>query len=473
MIHPSRIIDYNLYLSSAEREAERGLRCNSMFLFDGDECRPFFYREFREEQPLDPFHVGSQPKLLFGILPIANFADALPTFSGMSYILGFDYFSRTFFARFLDWVPADISDLWTVWDEGYDTYGLTILGLYQLLKSSLENMDGSMNIGVLSSSPHCLALHRHDDPGLEMVIAIRYCQWVVDFADAIFDHSEKEIGNIIGELSQYLVQCRLVLEKASNRAWFTPPDDLFKRRNRRQKLVKQCTNDLYNFHMSASDESFEDRDWHAPSIETCNRIREHNRRLVKEHAEKELENVFTEPAADARLESPDQTLGRMLERTTPNYESFLSTAMDGPPIPTPSPTLSPPNTPPRTPSPYPQQGSIKRGRINFSFDDEPEIIRPVAEAYDDEGVTEFHKIPIIETLHNTINLIRSHPELDTTENRTQLGAFLTKSGLGIKRKRDEVANRPSINWNVWEFGLMDEDPEAKPPRILLPSPMID
>lgn len=319
VVHPWKIVDYQLYLSSSKGGEDAESRRNRVYLYDGDDCCPLVYREMREGRAFDNFLVRGQPKLLFAVLPIPG-PDA--SFDGMSYVLGFDCFTRTFFARFFSWVPEHIDDLWSIWDDGCDTYSLTILGLVQLFKTTFNNTGGDVSVGILSSSPYCISRHANDDPGMELVIAILYGQWVVDFAEVLFHQEQSLIDDLKKEFDDYLDKCRAILERASYKAWSSISNGTPARPIKGKSLVNRYTNDLYTFSESIDEGSLRGHEWHAPSIDICNQLREDNRNLLREQAEKRFEKLFARPESDTV--SPDEVLEKMLARTrSEDYERLL------------------------------------------------------------------------------------------------------------------------------------------------------
>ncbi|KAE8354460.1 hypothetical protein BDV28DRAFT_130982 [Aspergillus coremiiformis] len=237
--HPWEVVDYHLYLCSVEGGQDTHARRNGVFVYDGIDCHPVYYSELLEERAFEPCNVGEEPQFLFWDLPIADLG---PSFNGRHYVLGFDYNNRTLFARHFDWIPHKTDDLWCVWDLGFTMYSVTIPDLIILLESGLSE-DVHIGLGLLSSSPYCIAMGSSDDPGMEIVITILFCQWVLDFAEAIFEQDGNVMEIFKERLTHYMEECRIILARASYRAWFASQDGYTKAAYQRNSSIDRFTND--------------------------------------------------------------------------------------------------------------------------------------------------------------------------------------------------------------------------------------
>ncbi|OJJ38610.1 hypothetical protein ASPWEDRAFT_77359, partial [Aspergillus wentii DTO 134E9] len=408
--HPWGIVDYHLYLAGIETGRNNTLRSNSMMVFDGDECRPFFFEDFFDDSTDNPCVFG-KPKILFCILPIANEG---AVFKGRQYILGFDTIERTLFARHFHWSPKTMGDVRADWEEGVTVYSFTIPSLATILRRSFSESDGRLNMGLLSCSPLCETFEGVcDDPGMEIVLAVEFCQWVVDCAEGIFAMDEIAVAKLSYELTYYMDQCRLVLQRASYRAWFAVRDGLSMEAYSHKHSYNQYINDLYTYGKSTDDGSLRNREWQPPSVDTCNEIRENHRNKSREETEKKLEDLFTLPNTDTPPESPGKIFARMLSKTDKSQAAVL---------------LYPPGAP-GTPSPPLQYRSVPQRPLSPCS---PGIVTPVREDFEDFEATEYHKVPLSLLLIRTMDLIQAHPELDKIENRGRFGSLLTDIGVCVK-----------------------------------------
>ncbi|KAL4888397.1 hypothetical protein BDV59DRAFT_188558 [Aspergillus ambiguus] len=315
--HPWNIVDYHLYLCSVERGKDTHTRRNGMFVYDGLDCRPMSYHEFLDDQTFDPRNVGDDPQFLFVVLPIA---DAGPAFRSRHYVLGLDYHRKALFARHFDWIPSKTDDLWSIWDDGFTMYRVAIADLLALLDSSLAE-GVHVNVGFLSSSPYCAARGAHDDPGMEIVITVLFCQWMLDFADAILQPDRDTLDRYKARLTYYMDECRLILQRASYRAWFASRDGFSREHYVRNASINKFITDLYTFDQSLESDSLDGQAWRAPGLDTCQALRQQDRRRRKEAAEQRLQNLFTIPEIDSPGEaepSPvklDVPLSELLKQT--------------------------------------------------------------------------------------------------------------------------------------------------------------
>ncbi|KAB8075023.1 hypothetical protein BDV29DRAFT_113605 [Aspergillus leporis] len=405
--HPWEIVDYHLYLCSVEKGKDTHARRNGLFVFDGIDCRPIYYNELFEERAFDQCNIGEEPQFLFWVLPIADLG---PSFNGRHYVLGFDYKRRTLFARHFDWIPNKTDDIWCVWELGFTMYSVTIPDLVILLESGLSD-DVHVGLGLLSSSPYCMALGTSDDPGMEIVITILFCQWVLDFAEAIFEQDEDTMKIFKERLAHYVEECRVILARASYRAWFASRDGYTKKAYQRNSSINKFTSDLFIFSKSVESGSLKNRSWRAPGLETCNMLRRKDRAQRRAETERQLESLFIIPETDTPPETPEKYFERMLARSK---ESLIALYPAGPP---------------RTPSPH-QDGSVPP---YCGSPMSPGIVK-AKEADEDFEVTDFHKIPLPLLLKQIIDLVEARPELDSADHRVRFGELLSKLGIGVQRK---------------------------------------
>ncbi|KAN0084706.1 hypothetical protein V8E54_001173 [Elaphomyces granulatus] len=326
VIHPWKVIDYHLYLNCVEAGKNLDQRRNCMYLFDGFDCRPFLYREFFDGDSFGLI-VGEEPVLLFAILPLA---DPGPSFNGVNYLLGFDFRADEFFVRRFTWIPADISDIWSIWADGRVVYRFTIPVICDILRHSTSGEGDRLDIQRLSASPMCEVPYTDDDPGMEMVIVIQCCQWLVDLADVLFEgQAYLEVDRFKQDLTSYMNEWRSVLQRASFRAWSALSNIISNAAHSHGHSKHQFIRDLYTLEYSSHRRSVAVTSWHAPSQDTCDRIRKDYfkqlREQAKEDVQKRFEELFSKPD-DSLQKSPDKILSEMLARSA-GIESLKSLAL--------------------------------------------------------------------------------------------------------------------------------------------------
>ncbi|KAE8145912.1 hypothetical protein BDV25DRAFT_144214 [Aspergillus avenaceus] len=427
--HPWAIVDYHLYICSVESGKDVDTRRNGMLVYDGVDCRPIQYSELLQDNAFSPYNIDEDKQYLFWGLPIADLG---PSFNGRHYILGFDCKKWTLFARHFDWVPSKTDDLWCVWDLGFDMYTVTIRDLVTLLASGLSE-DVNIGLGLLSSSPFCMALGTSDDPGMEIVITILFCQWVLDFVEVLFKDDEKTGVRMRNALNCYVEECRVILARASYRAWFASRDGYTRERYQRNSSINKFTSDLFTFNRSVDSGSLGTGPWHAPGLDTCNMLRNKDRKRRKEQTEQQLERLFTIPEDNNSTESSENSFEKMLARFGVNATMFH------------------PANASNTPSPV--QDSWDTGHTWSVMSREITEAKDIA--YGELGRIEYHTIPLHLLLKRTLDLVKSRPELDSTDNRTSMGELLTKLGVGIQRKllRDDISTIPKWGYenDSWDF----------------------
>lgn len=221
--HPWGVVDYYLLLSAAECRTLIERR-NCMYLINDDECVRVRERDLSDDHFFGPAGMDQNPKLLFSILPVAETAEkGRRTFDGQQYILGFDFSTQAFFARYFASIPDDIADIWSQWDNGETIYIVTVSELLELLDATFSG-NYRAERGILNSTRYCVSQSRQelDDPGLELTIAIQFCQWMIDCADVVIRGADAWLQRhlISTKFCKHMETCRLILHRASYRAWF-------------------------------------------------------------------------------------------------------------------------------------------------------------------------------------------------------------------------------------------------------------
>ncbi|KAL2830704.1 hypothetical protein BJY01DRAFT_227015 [Aspergillus pseudoustus] len=410
--HPWHIVDYHLYLCSTERGQTQEARRQSMYVLYGFECRPLPYEEFAEDRGLmSQCFPGDMPQLLFGLLPIADrrhFADRNPSFDGRNYVLGLDYDCKTLYARHFDWFPHDLGDIWCIWEEGINVYTVTVPDLMQILDTSLGKGEMHVGMGILSSSEYCLAMTYDDDPGLEIIIATLWCQWLLDFSDILFKPETGSLSEFQAKLRSHVDQGRLILQRASYRAWFAVRDGYSKEQYKVKTTINQYTNDLYTFEKSAEDGSLKGRSWAAPGLETCNQLRHNHRMQRKRNVEQRLEDLFVAPNFNVDESQEAVLQGILAGHPKTRYDT------------------------PKTPSPKTRYTTPTLSE-NFVSPGSPEIVTPTTQPYGDFEISECYQVPLLVLLNRAAKLVQAHPELDTLANRDRFGDLLTGMSAAVQR----------------------------------------
>ncbi|RAL09304.1 uncharacterized protein BO97DRAFT_311552, partial [Aspergillus homomorphus CBS 101889] len=287
------ILDYHLYLLSNEKGRDEHTRKNSMYIFDGEECTIRSYKELFDDEVLAPFNVGDDPQIVFNILPIID-QDASKCHAG--YILGFNFVDKTMYARYFDWIPH-IEDLGFVWNDGWNMYEVHIYDLLDILEDCFDLKKFFPGEGILSKG-HCCRSKKSDDPGMELVMTILFCQWIVDAADPLFAPAYLRIGNLKELTTGYERQCRLVLQRASARAWHCIRDGWIPEDLARSLTLNAWTNDLYTYVDSMYAEN--EIPWPAPGLTTSAELREQyiETRKAETSAEVRFERLFNKAEDD-------------------------------------------------------------------------------------------------------------------------------------------------------------------------------
>ncbi|KAH8425714.1 uncharacterized protein LDX57_003461 [Aspergillus melleus] len=440
--HPWDVVDYHLYLCGIEKGTDIHSRRNGMYVYDGLDCRPVSYRELFDDEAFDPSNIGEDPKFLSWILPVSNGGSS---FEGRSYVLGFEYRSRTLFVRQFHWLPGETDDIWCVWDEGFTMYRLSIPELIGVLDSVLSGT-ADVGRGILTCHALCMIPRTGDDPGLEIVITILLSQWVIDFAAVFSGMDPTACNQFTKTLTTYMEDCRLILQRASYRAWFASRDGHTMRDYNRKGAIDKYTNDLYTFSQSAESGSLKDKSWHAPSLDTCNMLRRRERSLRRERTEWKLEGLFMRPATALPVETPEQVLKKMLARIEPPG--------------TPSPLQSPSESAHRDPSSGDSSGVQSPDVVAA----EPSLIFEA---------TDFHKIPLALLLERFLELVETYPGLDTPGHRRLFGRFLSEIGIDIEHTSSEDCSMAPVLESQDDRWILSSEADTFGSPRLQPSPLLD
>jgi hypothetical protein len=153
---------------------------------------------------------------LFDRLPIPS---PDQQFRGDAYLLGYDALSKELFARrFFNGVPNDLAELPLVWEHGMEVFRVSLEYLILMLANSLLG-DDCVHLPRLIGSECCLVEGYLECLGMELFIVIRFGQWVLDFAELLFQEEEDEYMDMLATLGRALDQWRLVLKRGNSDAW--------------------------------------------------------------------------------------------------------------------------------------------------------------------------------------------------------------------------------------------------------------
>ena len=269
LFHPWGIVDYHLLLASIER-GTLDERRNCMYLINEDKCIQVLKSDLFDDQHLGLLGIRQNPKLLFSILPITERSPSgRRFFGGQHYILGFDYNARVFFARYFSTVPEDITNIWHVWDQGNMAYSVPVFDLLELLDASFSG-NYRIDRGILSSSRYRISQRNRepDDTGLELTIVIQFCQWIIDCADLVFvDDDDQLLRRMISrEFNVHMETCRLILHRASYRAWFAFREGTVIADYKRKLIIEIMASDLCLFKDRVDINRLRDQVWECNTV---------------------------------------------------------------------------------------------------------------------------------------------------------------------------------------------------------------
>ena len=457
VIHPWHIVDYHLYLLQIEGKKDTTARRNGILLRDGVDCRPLSYEEMFDVDTFDPDLVGEEPSVLFAALPVPEHR---VQFHGTTYVLEYDWNLRCLYARHFLWVPEDLRNVECVWTEGIIIYCVPIADIINVMKTALD--ERYRRIEFLSNSRCTTSYVAHDDPGMELVVAYQFCQFAVDFAEAILpDETDDAIEKFKSELMAIMEEIRLTLQRASYRAWFAVREGLSMEKFSRKVSFDRYLNDLFTYNKSIEEGSLRGKKWHAPGLNTCKRIRDTDAKNRRARNEQRLQDIFAPLEQSTRPVPQEKVFEDMLAKTDESQANSLFY-----------------EEPPQTPT----------SQLWWDFDTDvletspgsPIIVRPETPQVDDFEVTEYHHTPLQCLLDRTFDLIQKQPEFDSLENRGRFGALLTEMGACVmKDSLDECAIAPeqgldNDDWSLEVNFVSDSEEEWQVPvRRLLPSPILD
>ncbi|PWY81800.1 hypothetical protein BO70DRAFT_39897 [Aspergillus heteromorphus CBS 117.55] len=442
------IIDYHLYLVHNERGKDECIRRNSMFLYDGLDCRPCLFSELYQPGMPRPEDI-----ILFNILPIIERHNPV---NCKGYVLGFDVGKQTLFARQFQWIPDVVEDVWCVWDEGIDKYSLDIKDLLTILRLCIDDHKLSPGEGILTYNKLVCEEDKTDDPGMELVIVVSFCQWILDVAGPLFAPNLPGFAYVIKELERYMKACRSILQRASKRAWEAIGNGYTKQMRKRNASVNQYTDDLYTFVKSEIEVDAEQGQPYAPGLDTCHRLRRRYEEQRKEHAEQRLQSLFAAPDKDSLPESAQDMLQKAVARSRMGLASGVL----------PSPHTPPASSPPQLDS-DPADGWGPPS---------PEIVTPSIEKYEDREITEYDTLPLPALMGQALSILAAHPSRDNPQSRARFGEFLGEIGVYLRRNPAGDLHMGGLTTNhhaTWELCVLEEGQEARGIRRLLPGPVFD
>ena len=457
VIHPWHIVDYHLYLLQIEGKKDITARRNGILLRDGVDCRSLSYKEMFDVDTFDPDLVGEEPSVLFAALPVPEHR---VQFHGTTYVLEYDWNLRCLYARHFLWVPEDLRNVECVWTEGIIIYCVPITDIINVMKTALD--ERYRRIEFLSNSRCTTSYVAHDDPGMELVVAYQFCQFAVDFAEAILpDETDDAIEQFKSELTDIMEEIRLTLQRASYRAWFAVREGLSMEKFSRKVSFDRYLNDLFTYNKSIEEGSLRGKKWRAPGLNTCNKIRDTDAKNRRARNVQRLQDVFAPLEQSTRPVPQEKVFEDMLAKTDESQANSLF---------------------------YEELPQSPSSPLWYEFDTDfletstgsPIIVRPETPQVDEFEVTEYHHTPLQCLLDRTFDLIRKQPEFDSLENRGRFGALLTEMGAcGMKDSLDGCAIAPeqgfdNDDWSLEVNFASDSEEESKAPvRRLLPSPVLD
>lgn len=458
VIHPWHIVDYHLYLLQIEGRKDLTARRNGILLRDGVECRSLYYDEMFEDDTFDPDLVGPEPSVLFAALPVPEHHIQ---FNGAAYVLEYDWNLRALCARHFAWVPEDLRNIECVWNEGIIIYCVPIVETISIMKTALEQR--YRRLEFLSTNPRCTTSYvAHDDPGMELVVAYSFCQFAIDFAEALIpEETDEGIEIFKSELEEIMEEIRLTLQRASYRAWFAVREGLSMEKFSHKVHFDRYLNDLFTYNKSVEEGSLRGKKWHAPGLDTCKEIRDNDALKRRASNERRLKDLFAPFDQDEHKERQERAFREMLA----NADKIQADAL-----------LEEPLQVPLTPL----GGKLSYDEFEMS-PRSPVVVRSAPLQDDDLEITKHYHAPLLCLLNNVLDLVQEQPWLDTLENRGRFGALLTKMGICVKDTLDLVSVTPQQGSDNDDWSLVvpdeasnEEDEELTAPvRRLLPSPILD
>lgn len=297
ILHPWGMIDYHLYLSMVDKKTLHERR-NNMYVLNDGKCHPI--REDDIDAVLDTELADveeKRPTFIFNTIPILLSSSSKNgrTFGTGQYVLGFDVASRNLFARRFDQLPP-IEHLGENWDRGTDAHCISFIGLMELLDDSFSG-EHEIGKGILSSSPESTSV-KGEDPGIEIVLATLFSQWISDMGDFLFcsgdgpcrcdtdnnccyggccgrgddcdgddddcnsddcDDGDSGIDSgididyddtkceacVLSDLRSNMETCYLILQRASYRAWFAARDGVSREEYNRKRTIERMTGEFF------------------------------------------------------------------------------------------------------------------------------------------------------------------------------------------------------------------------------------
>jgi len=355
-------------------------------------------------------------------------------FSGTKYILAYNLASDQLVIRRFLQIPEIFTEICKSWHEGFDVYQFSIEALYTLMKNSISDKSGEVNIPRFSCTSYCLSAEANDDPGMELVIGIFCCQFVIDLAQLLFPYEDDcEIVKFKQELMMFIKQWRLVLAQTSHNAWFAVRYGKSYKDYTRKWDADRAVSDIFMF-------SRHECRWRSHSI-TYNAAGnlEKEKRKVKEQeaierAKQRFDQLFAKPGAQGENESSYGCHGEITSNVEAQDRCSLNSTSTRPGC----------EVSPATPIPL----INTNGTVPVSVDSTPlpTLTQYVGDEVDPMSteicVISNNKIgraqkqdhqttPIHATLGSLLDLVEKHPEIDTDANRRKVGVLLVEMGIMV------------------------------------------
>ncbi|GKZ18885.1 hypothetical protein AbraIFM66951_001843 [Aspergillus brasiliensis] len=404
-------IDYHLYLAHNERGMDDNTRRNSMFLFDGDECRPCLYSQLSDPQTYYPNGIGedNDPVMLINCLPVRG-NPAAP--ADKAYILGFDFDSGNLFVRQFAWLPEYIDDVWCVWNEGFNRYEVQIKALRDTLRQCIDECELDPGVGILSKGKYVVdnweGAGASEDPGMELVIVINFCLWVLDMAEPLILPYVPGAETLIEDLKRYEEECRRILACASARFWKRVQKGYTEEQERCEKARSRYIDDLMTLHVPEAHE-LENVKGCVPSLDTASKLRQQYQDGRRECHEQGLQDMFTMPQNGSAPKSPESTFREIVERS----KQALASSM-----------LSSPKAP-RARSRRQAEAQMHRNWVPLTLGHSTSS----SEEDSFSEASESRKSPVPVLLRRMSDLSQAHPELDNVSIREQLETIFSEMKL--------------------------------------------
>ena len=209
------LLDYQQYLWRIEGGLTSETRRNNTMIMEERTVKQVSFDYYRQSNPFRDVP-ETERFIIIHRLPLPS---PDQRFYGDAYLLGCDASSKLLFARrFVHGCPNDHTELPLVWENGMEVFRISVDHLLLILTNSLVG-DDVIRLPRLVGSQYCLVVGYMEWLGMEVIILIRFAQWVLDFAESLFQEDEDEIMDMLATIERAADQLRLVVRRGTSDAW--------------------------------------------------------------------------------------------------------------------------------------------------------------------------------------------------------------------------------------------------------------